>query len=257
MLYTNNDGSSWPIRKLDGSLYEGPELKSDVLLETVNLGGLDLRGADLSSAHFYDVDFTGTDFRNANLSNAIFSDVTLTGVCLQESRLSQTEFLCVKSGGIDGVPRDLPKDYQVINGYLIGPYMDLRGAKLMGVDMAETCLTGTNLSQANLEGAYLRSAILYDSDLSQACLRGANLVYADLSECSLTEADLSRADMYCANLQGADLDSVNFVDAMHIATANFDMAMYEEGEAPLGLKPDDLQRLGISMNISDDDQTLG
>ena len=60
---------------------------------------------------------------------------------------------------------------------------------------ARANLSGADLSDANLRGAYLRGA-----DLSDADLRGANL----------RGADLSGANLRGANLRGADLSGASF-----------------------------------------------
>ncbi len=72
-----------------------------------------------------------------------------------------------------------------VNGYEIGPGVDLRGA-----DLRFAVLRG-----ANLQGAKLR-----DADLQCADLRGA-----DLSEANLWGANLRGANLQGANLQGASL----------------------------------------------------
>jgi uncharacterized protein YjbI with pentapeptide repeats len=83
-----------------------------------------------------------------------------------------------------------------------------------------TDLSGANLSEADLSGAFfsatynaeefrpatnLSGANLFGADLSRADLSGANLSEADLSGANLSEADLSGADLSGAYLSGANL----------------------------------------------------
>ena len=72
---------------------------------------------------------------------------------LSSADLSGAYLVGVKSGGITvtGTPPTLPTDWQLINGYLIGPGADLVGANL----------DGANLNGANLDGANLYGAELY------------------------------------------------------------------------------------------------
>ena len=57
-----------------------------------------------------------------------------------------------------------------VNGYQIGPNVDLMEADLTGADLTGADLTGANLSDANLSNANLSNA-----NLTAADLRGANL----------------------------------------------------------------------------------
>ena len=120
----------------------------------VFLVGADLSGADLGGANLSDANLSGADLSNAKLIGANLSGVTLTGV---------------SSGGIIGPP-SLPAGYQLVNGYIVGPNVDLSGADLSGA-----ILFGANLSGADLGGADLTGAILIGANLSGADLTGAIL----------------------------------------------------------------------------------
>ena len=61
-------------------------------------------------------------------------------------------------GGITGDPFSLPTDWQLTQGYLIGPEANLYHANL----------TGSDLTEANLASAYLRNADLYSANLTGA-----------------------------------------------------------------------------------------
>ena len=73
----------------------------------------------------------------------------------------------------------------VVNGYLIGPGVDLKDANLSGVD----------LRGANLEGANLQNADLEGSDLGMASLIGCNLDGVNLSGALLNGVRLSDANV--------------------------------------------------------------
>lgn len=73
--------------------------------------------------------------------------------------------------------------------------VDLEGADLRGMNLAEASLINARLAGANLEGADLRKARLPSADLSGANLR---------------EADLRGASLHRANLIGADLRGARF-----------------------------------------------
>ena len=69
------------------------------------------------------------------------TDATLSGVDLSGADLTN-----VKSGGITGTPSHLPTNWQLIDGYLIGPGANLGFANLSGVDLTGADLTGADLT---------------------------------------------------------------------------------------------------------------
>jgi hypothetical protein len=108
-----------------------------------------------------------------------------------------------------------------INGYHIGPGVDLRGADLEGADLG-----GANLMGANLTGARLKDANLIFADLKEAILNNADLAFANLTNAKLYRAKLHGTKFYFANLtnakylQNANLTGADFscatVDPRHI-----------------------------------------
>ena len=74
----------------------------------------------------------------------------------------------------------MPVNFQLINGYLIGPNSDLSGADLSGVDLSGADLSGidlsgVDLSGADLSGANLSNATLNDIKVSDTIFIGAVL----------------------------------------------------------------------------------
>jgi hypothetical protein len=87
----------------------------------------------------------------------------------------------------------------------------LGGAQLPGVFMGRAMLALSDLSGANLSGAWLRRtnfhrAIMVDCNLRKAVLRNAVLRGANLSNADLRGADMSDADLSRAVLEGARCD---------------------------------------------------
>jgi|GEM_PF-1248175 len=89
-----------------------------------------------------------------------------------------------------------------------GSRANLSGANLIDANLSGAYLSGANLIDANLSGAYLRGANLRGANLSDANLRGA-----DLSGANLSDANLSGAYLIDANLRGAYLSGANLSDA--------------------------------------------
>jgi tetratricopeptide (TPR) repeat protein len=77
---------------------------------------------------------------------------------------------------------------------------------------AEQSLSGFNLSQADLQGAYLIGADLEQAELSRANLTGAHLYGANLRQSNLFKANLSCANLRTANLVDCNLLGANLED---------------------------------------------
>jgi uncharacterized protein YjbI with pentapeptide repeats len=90
-------------------------------------------------------------------------------------------------------------------------------------------LSGADLREAYLGGAYLRGANLIRAKLSGANLMEANLIAVDLSGANLYQALLSRAKLSRADLSGANLTEANFTEA-DLRRANFSGGSVSEAD---------------------------
>jgi uncharacterized protein YjbI with pentapeptide repeats/5-hydroxyisourate hydrolase-like protein (transthyretin family) len=130
-----------------------------------------LAGADLSG-----VDLTGVDLRNADLTGANLTGATLTSADLTGTTLTRTTLTGVRSGGIAGTPTALPSPYQLIDGYVMGPGVDLSSANLLGgVQMENIDFTGAKFNGAHMAGDSLQGDVLTGVDLTGTDLSGAFL----------------------------------------------------------------------------------
>jgi uncharacterized protein YjbI with pentapeptide repeats len=144
----------------------------------INVSGADLTGINLENAHLYVV-----GFRDANLSGAIFRKVTLDTAYFQRSRLFGANFSeatfhnqIVFRHALYNDETKFPDGFDPVaaRAYRIARNADLQGAMLFGA-----MLWDAQLEEANLQDADLREALL-----------GGNLCRAKLQN-----ADLSRAKM--------------------------------------------------------------
>ncbi len=108
----------------------------------------------------------------------------------------------------------------IVNGYQIGPRVDLRSADLRGADLKGANLENSDLREANLEGA----------DLSMASLIGCNLDGVNLSGARLNGVRISDSNVAPA-ISGAGRATYRKVVALE--------DLGEEHEAKLGLLIDD------------------
>jgi hypothetical protein len=121
----------------------------------------------------------------------------------------------VSSGAISDAeaPSDLPVEWTLQGGYLLGPEANLSGADLSGFDLwspnlAEADLSGAILSSADTDSAVLDGADLSNADLSGAFAGNTSFCAANLSGAQLVEfvGLYSTTDSSCADLTGALVD---------------------------------------------------
>ena len=104
----------------------------------------------------------------ANLSNADISGQSLVGTNIAGANFLGATFTRLVSGAITGADTaSLPSGYVARNGYILGPYVLLRGIT--------TGLTNINLSGVPLTGADLSGCVFTNSDFTNVDISGANL----------------------------------------------------------------------------------
>ena len=136
-----------------------PTLVADILKFGTNLFALDFTGSDLSNLSLVNADMRQAIMKNVNLQGADLTGALLAGV---------------RSGGISGVPSMLPRNWSLINGYLIGPGANIEGAELSGQNLDNLKLSNANLAKANLTGSSFRNTDLSGVSFEAARLGGCN-----------------------------------------------------------------------------------
>ena len=228
-------------------------------LTSASLSGVSLASVDLLGAVLTGADLSGTTLTDANLSGAALANTDLAGTALTGS-----ELVAVTSGGITGIPASLPVNWNITDGYLIGPKDNLADANLAGANLSGADLSSSNLRGADLDNADLSNANLASSSLTGASIDGTNLAGADLTlavtgslagtpaalpanwtlasgylagpdaylyraalaGASLAHADLDGADLQNANLDGAMLTGADLdgIDGNSVNLSNADLA---------------------------------
>ncbi len=186
----------------------------EIELENVNFGNVDLTNAELGGARL-----SGGNLNNAKLIRAKLIATDLRDANLSQAKLNGANCFGAKMDNADLTKASFDK-YSKLNA------VSLVDAKLNGVDMRETDLTGeTDLTRAELkearleranfigaimndthfEGAYLNHAILTNTHLSGAFFNDAILNDATLIKSAMDDAILTRAKLRYADLSDADL----------------------------------------------------
>jgi uncharacterized protein YjbI with pentapeptide repeats len=171
----------------------------------VNLFGANLYGANLSN-----VILTGANMRNSNLSHT-----TLTNADLQSSDLFN-----IQTNEITGIPL-FPTSFTMVNGYIIGPNVNLSGANLVGANLTNVTLTNANMINSDLSSAVIINAQLDGATLINANIVGANLYNTTFVSSNLNGANLNGALVINTNFSntdigGADISNISFTNTQKL-----------------------------------------
>ena len=208
-----SDNIAPPLTKKNENLTD-VDLRSDNLayqdFSNRDLTGADLRGANLTGATFYNANLTDADLTGANLTGAILTNTDLTradliGADLRSARLDEVildnaNLTKTKLEGIifpleiKGKPK-LPSKYKLINGFIIGPGINLGRADFGEIYFEESqmLLINTDLRKLDLTGANFKSFNFINVDFSGAILKDAIFDYANLLGANFTDANLENA----------------------------------------------------------------
>jgi uncharacterized protein YjbI with pentapeptide repeats len=173
-------------------------------LTGLNLSGTNLDGADLSSATLTRIRSGGIEGQPLLPSEyqaiggwLVGPDVDLTAadlseINLQSVDLSFADLSAVRSGGTTGNP-SLPSGFRLIDGFLIGPNVDLSGLKLAYLDLTDSNLTGANLMAVRSKALTGTPLLSPGYGLASGHLvgPGVNLSFAVIQDTNLTGLDFT------------------------------------------------------------------
>jgi len=171
---------------------------------------------------------------NANLSSTDLSGQSLAGTNITGANLLSATFTRLSSGAITGADTaSLPNGYVARNGYIIGPYVFVRGVltDLSGID-----ITGLQLTGADLSGCVFANSVFTNVDISATNL--SRVTFTGLVSGGVTGGTSTalvmptgyvvRGGFILGNgvsIPGANLSTLNLTDVIltnaNIATVNF------------------------------------
>jgi uncharacterized protein YjbI with pentapeptide repeats len=141
------------------------------------------------------------------LNNVILTESTVNSINYINPSLTADDLVNTKSQNITSVT--LPNNYQLVNGYIVGPNVNLTNAKLNDTVATGLSLEGANLLGANLIGANWRNVnsdlntkLSVDYSIVNNCLVGP---YTDLSGITLSSN---------LNLSSKKLDGIKSGDVL-------------------------------------------
>ena len=188
-----------------------------------DFSGIDFRYADMSMSNFSNINFSTSNLAHVNFAYSVLDGVDFSNTNLNRAYLQNTSMRGVISGGIVGADIVLPADWRLVQGFLIGPFANLRhkaitnsnlaGAQLMYAQLAYTNLASSQLQGADLSGSDARGADMSYTNLTGATLRWSTLMWSNFSFANLTGANLSGAFLAGANFHGANLSGADLTGA--------------------------------------------
>jgi uncharacterized protein YjbI with pentapeptide repeats len=111
--------------------------------------------------------------------------------------------------------------------------VDCPGCKLMGADLANTCVKEHDLRGANFDGANATLMCMSFADFRNASFRGTELSGANMAGAKMDGADLTGAITSVTSFLGTDLRNVKGLTQKQIDLACSD----KDTKLPAGLKP--------------------
>ncbi|MEI6446780.1 MAG: pentapeptide repeat-containing protein, partial [Actinomycetes bacterium] len=212
----SSDLIGWPSRlPTNWTLVNGRLVGPGANLTSADLSGADLRGVSLAKAVLVGADLTGANLTGVDLTGAQLLNATLTNANLKNTNLTSADLTDVdmpgvKSGGITATDLDLPADWTLTSGYLVGPGADLTGSNLTGVDLTGRFLPGVNFTDSILTGANLTDFFSVDGSLDG--VRTGGLTGGEFYNPVNGQILGGRGpDLRNANLDGVDLSAVDLV----------------------------------------------
>jgi len=245
------------LSRTDLSQMDTRSVQFTLVLENLDLAGINFRSAILTGASFQNSRFYGAgadqrwgtfddwiadlsgaelkeaDLTGANLNNVLMARTNLIRASLNRAKLADSYLIGANFSSAQLIGADLRRavlENASLTGANLGEakasLVNLQGGSLgqvsaVGGDFSFADLTQSNWQGADLSGANFSQAQLQDADLSSTKLVKANLNQAQLQNAKLQNANLSAVDLRGANVTGADFLGAMFVTAMPVKSDQF------------------------------------
>ena len=138
---------------LQGAKLGGTIFSQRADLRLANLENANLYNTVLPGANLFRANLKGATLKNTNLRKANLRRAKLNNANLENAKLEGADLEGVSSGDIIGKPKNMPENYTIREGYIIGPGVNLQGAILEGTILEKVNLINANLQNADLRGA--------------------------------------------------------------------------------------------------------
>jgi uncharacterized protein YjbI with pentapeptide repeats len=156
----------------------------------------------------------GVILNNANLNYSNIFGANLTNLNLSTSTLEY-----IKSGNITGIPQ-LPNNYSIVNGYIVGRSVNLSNGNLANADLSNLNISNSNLYYANIYNANLSLTNMIGCNLND--ITTGNIIGQPLLSFEYKVVQgyiigpgvgLINANLSYANIFGVNLTNVNLISS--------------------------------------------
>lgn len=168
---------------------------------------IDLGGADLVGADFYETDLRSANLVRADLAQTNMMRMKLMNADLRQAHLSASDFSRSDMTKARLWRVRVDKDD---SSYKYGTRVTFHETCLRNAQFLGAYLPRTDFSKADLTNARMHGAELYESSFS-----AAKLTSASFSGAVLRNSDFSKADLRGTSFAGADIEGCLFADALH------------------------------------------
>jgi uncharacterized protein YjbI with pentapeptide repeats len=200
-------------------------IANSLLRVSLDLSGIDLRGAILSGAHLEDATLGKAHLEGAVLGVAHLERAFLGGAHLEGAFLDRALLMEANLGSAN-LERASLWAANLRRASLYGAHLEdavLPLAILREVDLRSAHLERADLREVYLQRANLTGAFLNDASLYESALQGTVFTDANMSGCDLRRATLSGT----TRLNSADLDGVS-LDQVELGRTNLAVVTWSE-----------------------------
>ena len=160
---------------------------------------------DVSGGNFTGLDISNTFLSGANLKNAVFTNTRSGGIQVlsdQPILFSDPAFYNSQYG------------YTYLNGYIVGPGVDLSGSDFSGVTISAVDISGANMTNARL--TRIRSSDIAGQPKPGAITTGYKVTARHFigPELDMSGYDFTNGDFSGADISGSDLTNAVFTNTL-------------------------------------------
>jgi uncharacterized protein YjbI with pentapeptide repeats len=142
---------------------------------------------------------------HANLRQAKLDSLDLSGVNLSGVDLEYANLKGIRSGGIEGEPSNLPAEFALVSGYIVGPGVNLQDAIFEDIEFQEFKLRETNLSKSRFT-----NCTFIDVDFSDSNLESVNFLDCNFMGVIFTNTRLDKSYLENCSFSACDLSFTSF-----------------------------------------------
>lgn len=254
--YVAPDRKVKPCPKITKDMHGRKDFAHTNCLAGRTLAGFNLSGMDLTGAGLRDSVLTGANLAGTKLNSADLSRAVLDYANIAQADFTSSKFDGVRAFRTKGTPSYLSYSYKLVNGFLLGPKVDLSRAWLKGATLSNLDLSYADLTDTMLDNAKITNVKVYRAKFTPSVfgavtnglqgepanwnvtilkgyliapgvnLTGANLSYAKLDGLDLRDCNLTRADLRHVSAARTDFSNANFYSAS-IGDADFTEARFD------------------------------